>query len=51
MQYGFINVAAAVPAVRVADCDYNVQQIESIIAQAEGMGVEVLVFPDLPATL
>ena len=50
MQYGFINVAAAVPAVRVADCDYNVQQIESIIAQAEGMGVEVLVFPELCIT-
>ena len=36
MKYGFVKVAAAVPAVKVADVDYNVQQIESIIAQAEG---------------
>ena len=45
MKYGFVKVAAAVPAVKVADVDYNVQQIESIIAQAEGRGVEVIVFP------
>lgn len=50
MQNGFINVAAAIPSVRVADCEYNVQQIESIIAQAEGRGVEVIVFPELCIT-
>ena len=36
MKYGFVNVAAAVPTVKVADVDYNVQQVESLIAQAEG---------------
>ena len=41
MKYGF---------VKVADVDYNVQQIESIIAQAEGRGVEVIVFPELCIT-
>ena len=50
MKYGFVKVAAAVPAVKVADVDYNVQQIESIIAQAEGRGVEVIVFPELCIT-
>jgi NAD+ synthase (glutamine-hydrolysing) len=50
MKHGFIKVAAAVPAVKVADVEYNVQQIESIIAQAEGRGVEVLVFPELCIT-
>jgi NAD+ synthase (glutamine-hydrolysing) len=50
MNYGFVKVAAAVPAVKVADVDYNVQQIESIIAQAEGRGVEVIVFPELCIT-
>ena len=50
MKHGFIKVAAAVPAVKVADGEYNVQQIESIIAQAEGRGVEVLVFPELCIT-
>ena len=43
MKYGFIKVAAAVPAVKVGDVVYNVQQIESLIAQAEGKGVEVMI--------
>ena len=50
MKYGFVKVAAAVPAVKVADVEYNVQQVESLIAQAEGQGVEVLVFPELCLT-
>ena len=50
MKYGFVNVAAAVPTVKVADVEYNVQQLESIIAQAEGRGVEVIVFPELCLT-
>ena len=50
MKYGFVNVAAAVPAVKVADVEYNVQQIESVIAQAEDRGVEILVFPELCIT-
>ncbi len=50
MKYGFIKVAAAVPAVKVGDVVYNVQQIESLIAQAEGKGVEVMVFPELCLT-
>ena len=50
MKYGFVKVAAAVPTVKVADVDYNVQQIESLLAQAEGKGVEVMVTPELCLT-
>jgi NAD+ synthase (glutamine-hydrolysing) len=50
MKYGFLKVAAAVPVVKVADVDYNVGQVESLIAQAEGQGVEVMVFPELCLT-
>ncbi len=50
MQNGFIKVAAAIPSVKVADCSYNVQQIESLIAMAEGKGVEAIVFPELCIT-
>lgn len=50
MQNGFINVAAAVPLVKVADCSYNLQQIESLTAQAEGRGVEIIAFPELSIT-
>ena len=44
MKYGFIKVAAAVPTIKVADCQQNVVEIESLIAQAEGKGVEIIVF-------
>jgi NAD+ synthase (glutamine-hydrolysing) len=50
MKYGFVNVAAAVPTVKVADVEYNVQQVESLIAQAEDRGVEIIVFPELCIT-
>ena len=50
MKYGFVKVAAAVPAIKVADVEYNVQQIESLIAQAEGRGIEVMVLPELCVT-
>lgn len=50
MEHGFLTVSAAVPLTKVADCEYNLQQIENIIAQAEGKGVEVIVFPELCIT-
>ena len=50
MKYGMIKVAAAIPGVRVADVEYNVLQIESLIAQAEGKGAELIVFPELSLT-
>ena len=50
MKYGFVNVAAAVPTVKVADVEYNVQQIESLITQAEERGVEIMVLPELCIT-
>ena len=50
MKNGFITVAAAIPSVRVADCSFNEMQIENLIAQAEGKGVEIIVFPELCIT-
>ena len=50
MQNGFIKVAAAVPAVKVADCAFNVQQIENMMALADGQGVEIVCFPELAIT-
>ena len=50
MKYGFIKVAAAIPSVRVADTEYNEQQVESLIMQAEENGVEIVVFPELCLT-
>ncbi|MBP8756972.1 MAG: NAD(+) synthase [Prevotella sp.] len=50
MNYGFIKVASAIPSVKVGDVKYNTAQIENLIAQAEGQGVEVIVFPELSVT-
>lgn len=50
MQNGFIKVAAAIPAVKVANCQFNLQQIETLIATSEGKGVEIIVFPELSIT-
>ena len=35
MKYGFVRVAAAIPIVKVADCKFNAQQIETQIARRE----------------
>ena len=48
--YGYIKVAAAIPSVRVGDCNYNVSEIEKMIISAEGTGVEIIVFPELSIT-
>ena len=50
MKHGFVKVAAAVPAVKVADVMYNVQEIERLIAMADAEHVEVVVFPELAIT-
>ena len=50
MNNGFVKVASAIPSVKVADCQYNVEQIESLIVQAEGHGVEIICLPELSLT-
>ena len=50
MKYGFVKVATAIPMGKVADCGFNAQQIENLIAVAEGKGVEIIAFPELCVT-
>src|SRR5262249_50868356 len=50
IHHGFVRVAAASPALRVADCEYNAGRIVGLIGQAEREGVSVLVFPELAIT-
>ena len=50
MRYGFVNVAAAVPAVKVADVEYNVQEMEKLISLADSEQVEIVCFPELCLT-
>lgn len=50
MNHGFVKVATAIPSLKIADCYYNVQQIESLTLQASGKGVEIICFPELCIT-
>ena len=48
--FGFVKVAAAVPLVKVADADYNAEQIIAQIRQAYREGVRVVSFAELCLT-
>lgn len=48
--YGFIRVAAAVPALKVADCDFNKEKIAELMIRAEKEKVQMLCFPELCIT-
>ena len=47
MKDGYITVASAIPSVKVADADYNIKKIESLTAQDEGKGDEIMEFTEL----
>lgn len=48
--FGFLKVAAAVPHVRVGDCDYNAERIAAMAEEAAQRGVEIVAFPELALT-
>ena len=50
MQHGFIKVAAATPAIRVADPAYNAASCVALAEEAAASGVKLLVLPELCLT-
>lgn len=50
MKSGFLRVAAAAPAVNVADVDFNLSHICSALDALASEGVELAVFPELSVT-
>lgn len=50
MKDGFLSVRAASPALRVADCDYNTEQILLQMQAAASDGVRLLCLPELCLT-
>ena len=48
--FDFLRVAAAVPQVRVADIEHNTQAILEKLSAADGLGADVVVFPELAVT-
>ncbi len=50
MKDGFLKAAALSPALRVADCTYNTQQILADVQAAAARGVKLAVFPEFCLT-
>lgn len=50
MKYGFIKTAAITPEIKVADTEFNAEQIIGLIEKAEKAGAELVVFPELSVT-
>ena len=48
--FGFLKVAAAVPHVRVGDCDFNAERMAAMADEAAQRGVEIVAFPELALT-
>ena len=51
MKHGFLRVATAQPLLKVADCQYNAEQIVNQIAQCIELGVDVVLFPAHDASM
>lgn len=50
MKQGFVKVAAVTPKIKVADPQYNAEQIKARLAEAYDKGAKVIVFPELCLT-
>lgn len=50
MNYGFVKVAAITPDVKVADCEFNANEIINKINETSKEKVAVMVFPELCIT-
>ncbi len=50
MKDGFVRVAACTPNVRVADCEYNANEIIRMVREAGENGAKVIVMPELSIT-
>lgn len=50
MKDGFLKIGAATPSVRVADCEYNAEQIIAAVKAAHSEGVKLLALPELCVT-
>lgn len=50
MKNGFVKVAAATPDIRVADVEFNTQNIINVMEVAQKNGAKILVFPELCVT-
>lgn len=50
MRQGFVKTAVATPKIRVADTEYNGQQIRNLMQESVKKGAKLVVFPELCIT-
>ncbi len=50
MKDGFIQVAAVTPQVKVADVEFNTQEVIRLLGEAAAKGAKIIVFPELVLT-
>lgn len=50
MKHGFVKVAAGTPEIKVADTQFNIEEIEKLVLKAHAQGVEILLTPELGIT-
>ena len=46
-QFGFVRVATAVPMLHLAEPQANTREIIQLLAEAEGEGADVVLFPEI----
>ena len=44
---GYIRAAAMTPKIKVADCEYNIENIKSLMSEAHKKDTAIAVFPDM----
>lgn len=49
-EYGYIKVAACIPNVSVADCNFNTERILENMRKAAEQGIQIIAFPELSLT-
>lgn len=49
-KYGYLKVAACIPSLNVADCDFNTTHIIDNIRKAADRGIHIIAFPELSIT-
>ncbi|MDE6656131.1 MAG: NAD(+) synthase [Anaeroplasmataceae bacterium] len=49
-KYGYVRVGAAVNQLKIADVEYNVEEMKRILDEAIEKGIEILTFPELSIT-
>ncbi len=49
-EFDFVKVAAVSPEIRIANVEFNVEQIIEALTELEKLGAEIIVFPELTLT-